>query len=207
MNEYGQEQLDACKAGKAGEDNYFTRWGTFSKVPSNWPLLRDNAKHPKGYSIDFATISREYATATMSSNISRDICEHYGTELPMDAFYNAGGLDFRNDCGEAISSSISSLNREQLRILSEAEDLLDNALVDLVLAETDKEWNAIREETIRKLIRLGEPEVFRAYREKWNAAAAVIVPLVREAQLSNGVEPYTPEDYAKHGGGREEQQP
>ena len=207
MNEYGQEQLDAYKAGKADADNYYTRWGTFSKMPSNWPLLRDNATHPKGYSIDFATISRKYAVATLSSNISRDICEHYGAELPTDAFYNAGGLDFRNDCGEAISSSISSLNREQLRILSEAEAILDDALVDLVLAETDKEWNAIQEETIRKLIKLGEPEVFKAYREKWDAAAAVIVPLVREAQLSNGVEPYTPETFAHHGGGREEKQP
>jgi hypothetical protein len=126
-------------------------------------------------------------------------------ELPTDAFYNAGGLDFRNDCGEAISASISSLNREQLLILSSAEDILDEALVDLVLAETDEEWNTIREKTLRQLIKLGEPEVFKAFREKWNAAAAVIVPLVRVAQISNDVEPYTPEQYADHGRGTEEQ--
>ena len=205
MTAYGQEQLTAYKSGKADADNYYTRWGSFSKMPSNWPLLRDNAAHPKGYSIDFATISREYAIATMSNNISLDICEHYGVELPTDAFYNAGGLDFRNDCGEAISSSISSLNREQLLILSSAEDILDEALVDLVLAETDEEWNTIREKTLRQLIKLGEPEVFKAFREKWNAAAAVIVPLVRVAQISNDVEPYTPEQYADHGRGTEEQ--
>ena len=205
MTAYGQEQLTAYKSGKADADNYYTRWGSFSKMPSNWPLLRDNATHPKGYSIDFATISREYAIATMSNNISLDICEHYGVELPTDAFYNAGGLDFRNDCGEAISASISSLNREQLLILSSAEDILDEALVDLVLAETDEEWNTIREKTLRQLIKLGEPEVFKAFREKWNAAAAVIVPLVRVAQISNDVEPYTPEQYADHGRGTEEQ--
>ncbi len=73
----------------------------------------------------------------MTNNISLDICEHYGVELPTDAHYKAGGLDFRNDCGEAISSSISSLNRDQLHILTEAEGILDNVLVDLVLAETD----------------------------------------------------------------------
>jgi len=75
-----------------------------------------------------------------------------------------------------------------------------------VLAETDQEWNAIREQTLRKLTELGEPEVFEAFREKWNAAAAVIVPLVREAQISNGIEPYTPEQYVNHGGGTEERQ-
>jgi ABC-type glycerol-3-phosphate transport system substrate-binding protein len=206
MTEYGQEQLDAFKAGKASEDNYFTRWGTFSKLPSNWPLLRDNATHPKGFSIDFSTISREYEIATMTNNISRDICEHYGVELPTDAHYKAGGMDFRNDCGEAISSSISSLTRDQLRIISEVEDVLDDVQVDLIVAETDAEWNALRDKTIRKLIGLGELDVFKAYRQKWDAAAAVICPLVREAQISNDVEPYSPEDYAGLPGNRTEGQ-
>ena len=207
MNEYGQEQLDAYKAGTASEDNYYVRWGGSSMLPSNWPVLRDNVTHPDGYSIDFATISREYTAATMTNNVSLDICEHYGTELPTDAFYQAGGLDFRNDCGEAISSAISSLNREELHILSSAEALLDDVYSDLVLAETDEEYNALRDETIRKLIDMGEPEVFRAYQQKWDAAAALIVPLVRKAQIANGVEPYTPEQYADHGAGTEEQTP
>ena len=207
MTAYGQEQLDAYKAGKASEDNYYIRWGSFSELPNNWPLLRNNVVHPDGYPLDFATISREYEIATMSNNISRDLCEHYGVELPSDAYYQAGALDYRNDCGEAISTSISSLNREQLYILDSADELLTDVLADLILAETDEEWNAIRDRTIRKLTEMGEPEVFEAYREKWDAAAAVIVPLVREAQRSNGVEPYTPEQYADHGAGTEGKKP
>ena len=153
--------------------------------------------HPDGYPLDFVTINREYAKATMTSNISKDICAHYGVELPTDAFYQAGGLDFRNDCGEAITSCMSSLTREQLRILARAETILDSVWVDLVLAETDEEWNAIRDESIRQLVELGEPEVFEAYRQQWDEAAAIIVPLVREAQISNGIEPYTPEQYER----------
>lgn len=197
MTEYGQEQLDAYKAGRASEDNYYVRWGSFDKMPSNWPVLRDNFLHPDGYPLDFTTISREYMVATMSSNISRDICEHYGVELPTDAAYKAGGLDFRNDCGEAISSAISSLNRDQLHILSRAEDILDDVYVDLILAETDEKFSAIRNETIRKLIELGEPKVFRAYQRMWDAAAAVIEPLVRQVQVARGLEPYTPEVYER----------
>lgn len=87
--------------------------------------------------VDFATVTREYEKATMSNNISKDICEHYGVELPTDAFYKAGGMDFRNDCGEAISSCMSSLNRDQLNIISKAEAILLDAQVDLILAETD----------------------------------------------------------------------
>ncbi len=200
MNEYGQEQLDAYKAGSKDPDNYFVRWGSFDKMPSNWPLLRDNSPHPDGYSVDFATITREYKKATMSNNIARDICEHYGVELPTDAFYKAGGLDFRNDCGEAISSCMSSLNRDQLNILSKAEAVLLDAQVDLILAETDEEWEAIRDKKIRELEALGEPEVFKAYRKMWNEAAEVIVPLVQKVQIRNGIEPYTPEDYADHSG-------
>ena len=197
MNEYGQAQLEAYLTGTADADNYYTGWG-FGKLPSNWPVLRDNALHPDGYPLDFATISREYEAATMTNNISRDICAHYGGELPTDAFYAAGGLDFRNDCGEAISSAISSLSRDQLRIINDAEEILDSVYVDLMLAETEEEWNALRDETIRKLTELGEPEVFEAYRQKWDAAAAVIVPLVRQVQEENGLKLYTPEEYERY---------
>ena len=204
MNEYGQQQLDAYKAGSTDPDNYFVQWGSFDKMPSNWPLLRDNMPHPDGYSVDFATITREYEAATMTNNIARDICEHYGVELPTDAFYNAGGMDFRNDCGEAISSCLSSLNRDQLRILTEAEALLEDVRVDLILAESDEKWEEIRDETIRKLVEMDEPAVFKAYQKMWNDAAAVIVPIVREIQIRNGVKPYTPEDYADYGNGSKE---
>ena len=201
MNEYGQQQLDAYRAGSTDPDNYYVKWGSFDIMPSNWPLLRDNSAHPDGYAVDFATINREYEAATMTNNIARDICEHYGVELPTDAFYKAGGLDFRNDCGEAISSCLSSLNRDQLRVLSEADTLLEDVMVDLILAETDEKWGSVRDQTIQKLVEMGEPEVFKAYQKMWNKAADVIVPMVREIQIKNGVEPYTPEQYADYGNG------
>ena len=197
MTEYGREQRTAYGTGKAPEDNYFVRWGGFSKLPSNWPVLRDNAIHPDGYPLDFYSFSREYTAATMTSNISLDICRHYGVELPSDAHYQAGGLDFRNDCGEAITSCMTSLNRDQLRILADADEILDDVWIELVLSETDEEFEFLRETVIQTLIETGEPEVFRAYRQQWDAAAAVIVPLVRQAQTANGIEPYTPEQYER----------
>ncbi|MBO7391730.1 MAG: hypothetical protein J6U77_04440, partial [Verrucomicrobia bacterium] len=197
MTEDGPEQFAEYRKGNAPDDNYYTQWGTYGDLTGAWPLLRDNVTHPDGYPLDFVTISREYIKTTMTNNISKDICEHYGVELPTDAFYLAGGLDFRNDCGEAITSCMSSLTREQLRILTKAEAILGGVWVDLALAETDEEWNTIRDETIRQLTELGEPGVFEAYRLQWDAAAAIIVPLVRDAQISNGIEPYTPEQYER----------
>ena len=85
----------------------------------------------------------------MTNNISQDICEHYGVELPSDAWYQAGGLDFRNDCGEAITSCMSSLNRDQLRVLSEAEAILADVCVDLTWRKQTKNGRALRDETIR----------------------------------------------------------
>ena len=204
MTNYGREQLAEYTAGDPPADNYYYQWGCYDILSKCWPLLRDNMLHPDGYPLDFATISREYETATMTNNISLDICEHYGVELPSDAWYQAGGLDFRNDCGEAITSCMSSLDIDQLRVLTEAEALLDDVFVDLCLAESDKEFNALRIGTIRTLIRMGEPEVFAAYKEMWDAAADVIVPLVRQAQIAHGIEPYTPEQYQDHGAGTEE---
>jgi hypothetical protein len=40
-----------------------------------------------------------------------------------------------------------------------------------------------------------EQEAFEACRQKWNAAAAVIVPQVRQAQTAGGIESYAPEQY------------
>ena len=197
MTEYGRGQLDAFKAGTGDSDNYYARWGTLKDLPNNWPILRNNIIHPDGYMIDFATVSREYEAATMTNNLSRDICAHYDAQLPSDAFYNAGGLDFRNDCGEAISSTISSMDRDQLHLLAEAEAILEDVRVDLILAETEDAFDTVREETIRRLIELGEPEVFEAYRQKWEAAAAIVVPMVFKVQRENGIEPYTPEQYER----------
>ena len=171
--------------------------GSFDAFPNNWPILRDNMIHPDGYALDFITISREYAKANMTNNISLDICEHYGVELPSDAHYEAGGLDFRNDCGEAITSCMSSLDRDQLHTLAGADAILNDVWVDLTLAENDEEWDALQKETLRRLVELGEPEVFEAYQKQWDVAAAVIVPLVREAQIANGIEPYGPEQYER----------
>ena len=207
MTDYGREQLAEYTAGHYSADNYYYRWGTYGYFSGCWPLLRDNTIHPDGYPLDFVTLSREYKAAHMTNNVSLDICEHYGVELPTDAWYQAGGLDFRNDCGEAITSCMSGLDRDQLRVLSEAEALLSEVCVDLCLAESDDEFLTLRDDAIRKLIEMGEPEVFKAYREQWNAAADVIVPLVREAQIANGIEPYTPEQYQHHGLGTEEAAP
>ena len=92
---------------------------------------------------------------------------------------------------------MSSLNRDQLRILTDAEALLGDVRVDLCLAQSDEEFAALRDATIDKLIEMGEPEVFEAYRQQWDAAAAIIVPLVWEAQVENGIELYTPEQYER----------
>ena len=193
MNEYGIAQMAADHT----EDNYFYRWNGPNAMPNNWPMFRSNALHPDGWPLDFYTTNREYAISNMTDNVSRDMCEVYDVQLPSDAFYEAGGLDFRNDCGEAISASITDLNADQLGVISAAEGILDAALIDLVYAETDEAFDAIRADAIQRIIELGEPEVFRAYQAKWNAAAGVIVPLVMEAQVANGIEPYTADVYEK----------
>ena len=193
MTDYGREQLDAYRKGSNSPDNYYVRWGSFSDLPNNWPILRENMMHPDGYLLDFVTLTREYGMSTMTNNIARDICQHYEVELPLDAHYKVGGLDFRNDCGEAISSCMNGLDKKQLRILAGAENILDEAKADLILAETDEQWKTVQEETILKLNELGEPEVFRAYQQQWDAAAAVIVPIVLKKQAENGIAPYTPD--------------
>jgi hypothetical protein len=208
LNEYGRAQLDEYMQGSPSSDNYYVQWGTYDGLTDRWPILVRQTAHPDGYPLDFVTTTREYMIASMTNNISKDICAHYGVELPVDAHYKLGALDFRNDCGEAITSSLSSVSREHLQILKEADEIMESTWRDLCVAETEEEFLRIRNETIRRVIATGEPEVFSEYRKMWDAAAAVIVPLSREVQRARGVEPYGPEDYAgRFAGDTEEKQP
>ena len=201
-------QMDEYTRGSPSPDNYYLQWGVYGGLTDRWPMLLKLSKHPDGYPLDFVTTTREYMIANMTSNISKDICEHYGVELPTDAHYQLGAMDFRNDCGEAITASLSSVSRAQLQILKEADAIMESTWRDLCVAETEEEFLRIRDETIQRVIATGEPEVFREYQKMWNTAAAVIVPLSQEVQRSRGVEPYTPEDYAGHFTGvTEEEQP
>ena len=208
LNEYGLAHLDEYTRGSPSPDNYYLQWGVYGGLTDRWPMLLKLSKHPDGYPLDFVTTTREYMIANMTSNISKDICEHYGVELPTDAHYQLGAMDFRNDCGEAITASLSSVSRAQLQILKEADAIMESTWRDLCVAETEEEFLRIRDETIQRVIATGEPEVFREYQKMWNTAAAVIVPMSQEVQRSRGVEPYTPEDYAGHFTGvTEEEQP
>ena len=207
LNEYGQAQLDEYTQGNPGPDNYYVQWGVYGGLTDRWPMLLKQSKHPDGYPLDFVTTTREYMISSMTNNISKDICAHYGVELPTDAHYRLGALDFRNDCGEAISASLSSLGMEQQQILKEADAIMESTWRDACVAETEEDFIRIRNETIQRVIEVGEPEVFREYKQMWDAAAAVIVPLSHEVQRSRGVEPYTPEDYgSRFAGSTEEEQ-
>lgn len=208
MNEYGLQQLEEYTMGSPSPDNYFVQWGTYSGLTDRWPILLRGEKHPDGYPLDFISTSREYTIANMTSNISKDICEHYDTELPTDAHYKLGMMDYRNDCGEAITSSLSSLGRNQLQILKEADQIMESGWLDACMAETEEEFIRVRENTIQKVKETGEPEVFREYQKLWNDAAKIVVPLSRKIQKDRGVEPYTPGQYkGRFTGSTGEEQP
>ena len=94
--------------------------------------------------------------------------------------------------------------------LSQEPAAVEKALNRLGVASRDAQGNMrkmpdILTELSAKMKDMGEPEVFEAYQEKWDAAASVIVPKVHQAQAANGITPYTPEEYADHMGGRTEE--
>ena len=192
MTEFGKEQYDAPDK-KDDPENYYYNW---SINENNVTGLRDNMMHPDGYPINFYSGSREYVAEHVTNNVAKDMAEYYGTELASDAFYEAGGLDFRNDAGEAISSVMTGLDADQLRIIASCDEILEGRQADLIMAETEEEYLEIQAEVIEEIKALGEEEVFKAYQEQWDAVAAIMGPLVKEAQAANGREPYTEEDWA-----------
>ena len=107
-------------------------------------------------------------------------------------------MDFRNDCGEAISALMTGLDADQLRIIASAQDVLESHQAELWMAETEDEFNSIQKGMLEEIESYGEPEVFKAYQEQWDAVAKIMGPLVQEAQAINGREPYTEADYSSY---------
>ena len=193
MTEFGIAEIEK---GTKAEGDYFYN---YNEYPNNTLGLRDNMPHPvDGEPLKFYGNDRQYAIEHVTDNVAKDMCAYYEVELPTDAFYKKGGMDFRNDCGEAISALMTGLDADQLRIIASAQDVLESHQAELWMAETEDEFNSIQKNMLEEIESYGEPEVFKAYQEQWDAVAKIMGPLVQEAQAINGREPYTEADYSSY---------
>lgn len=194
MTEFGIQQLKEYSKDSSNKENYFYRC---CNDPYSILGLRNNVSHPDGYPLDFYTVSREYAIANTTDNVAKDMCEWYGVELITDAFYAAGNFDFRNDCGEAISTVMNGLDSDQLRVLTSAQEVIESYRGAMITADTEEEFNMLLEHALEEIKDLGEADVFAVYKEQWDKVADLMRVQIFEAQSANGREPYTEEQYTK----------
>lgn len=194
MNEYGKEQFAASRdPSRNNESNYYYNLG--GRI-TNATGYNDNIIHPKdGYPLNFYTLSREYSVEHMNG-LYKDVAEWYGVELPMDAVYAAGNFDFRNDCGEAIDSLMSTaLDSDQLKIITSAQEILDSYQADLIMCESQEEFDALKASILEEIAATGEADVFAAYQAEWNRIRDIMVPILTELNEANGIPSYTAEQY------------
>ena len=126
-----------------------------------------------------------------------------GDMADVRAYYISEGFE---EADEKVAEAFGDLIDQEMYkdAVEEAYEEAHNEVIKTV----DEEWEKIRDEKIRELVELGEPQVFKAYQKMWNDAAAVIVPIVHQVQTENGIDPYTPEEYAdRPGPGTEVQAP
>lgn len=186
---------EAVAARAAGTDSY---WGA-DKADSDEPGdgygyvahglygMSPATIHDDGYPLDL-TFSKEVAITAMTP-MQKDMAEAYGVEYYMEAYMNVT-KDFRNDLGSAISACVT-VSDDENRILNACEEVLSSGMADLILAESDEEfdeaWASIKEE----IKDLGEEAIFAAYKVKWDELKDFMTPLLLDALEANGFTPYT----------------
>ena len=129
------------------------------------------------------------------SGLYKDIAEWYGVELRW-MLVCCRHFDFRNDCGEAIDSLMSTaLDSDQLKIITSAQEILDSYQADLIMCESQEEFDALKASILEEIAATGEADVFAAYQAEWNRIRDIMVPILTELNEANGIPSYTAEQY------------
>ena len=129
--------------------------------------LRNTTLCADGYPVDL-TLMPEMWKATQN-HLMADMCEVYGTEYYYQIFEKMGVKDFRNDFGENITACVSEVPADILRIIEACNDVMYTAMPELVMAETDEEFAAIRDDVLAQLKDLDEEKAWNWYKENWEA--------------------------------------
>lgn len=121
--------------------------------------------HPDGYPMNLA-MTDEALIATQSDHM-KDFNKVYGVDFWYEAFTNLGMTDFRNDAGEAICAALNDIPMDIQRIIETCNDIMYTAMPTLIMAESDEEFAAAREEVLAELEAAKEPQAWEWYSAAW----------------------------------------
>ena len=140
-----------------------------------------------GYPLDLS-LDKE-AAVLAQNNIDKDIAAVYGVKYFGDA-YPDGTMDFRNNVGEAVSGLIADLPMDSQRVLEYCDSVLESNMANLIMCDTEEEFNELLDEIVAEVVAAGEPEVFEAYKAEWDRLVGLMIPVRDEMLEAAGLEAF-----------------
>ena len=143
-------------------------------------------KHPDGYLLDLSMTMENSIAAQLPWQ--KDFAEHYGEEFWVDAQYKLMKHN-QYDAGETISAALTDIPMDYKRTLELMNDVMETAMPELIMAESDEEFLDIQERVLAELADLGEADVWTWFNEQWEAAREMIWPIFEQSCLEQGLRP------------------
>lgn len=168
-----------------GSDEYFANTGIIGQL-TEWTIYQGSAKHPDGYPFDLGRM--DAYRARVLSPLLKDVAKAYGQPTHaatfMELVKEGKTISVVGDYGQMIATGISEVPTDIKRIMDECSTICQNAMPDLVMAETDEEFEAAKADVLSQLASADEPTAWAWAEENFNAVKAEMQPIFEEAQAA-----------------------
>jgi hypothetical protein len=173
--------FDATVQGKTtNSEDYKNSVGAFN-FDMGFQMLMGTSLHPDGYKYDLFTDPR-YKTSSYSV-LEKDYVNHYNAktveEPSMDIINSGAAPDMRYDFAQTAAIGIGEVPSDTKRIIEASTDIIYRAIPNLVMAESDQEFEEIRERVLSDIAAAGEDESWTwaqdAYSEAKTSVEAILV--------------------------------
>ena len=140
-----------------------------------------------GYPLDLS-YTPEALKASQTAPM-KDFCDAFGVDFWYDAFTGIGMTDFSHDISEPIGGAISGdVPMDIKRIVETCNDILYTAMPGLIMAESEEEFAALRDEALEELAASGENEAWEWYSAAWAEKLPIFTGYLEEQLKALGIE-------------------
>ena len=180
-----ERALNNIKTLKSGTDEYIAETGIIGQL-TEWTLFCGTGVAPDGYPYD---LGRTYEVrAQVLTPLQKDFADYHDVICPskyyMSLVDEGKTISVVGDYGQMIAAGISEIPMDIKRIMDQCSDIAYRAIPELVMAESDAEYEEIKARLLKEWADAGEATAWAWAEENFNAVKAEMQPIFEAARTS-----------------------
>ncbi|WP_168120564.1 hypothetical protein [Paenibacillus sp. HB172176] len=164
-----QMKEEVLKAAASGDDKVKKEWGLQFDV--NFAGISPGETHPDGAPLSLFNTTEAWKLSMTAAD--KDFAEHYGAETKNDVYINLkeeGKFFDISTWKTGINALLESPPDDIKRIGTQLEEIWLRGAPSAILAKTDEEFEAAKQDTLKKLKAAGSEKYWAWYQEAWENA-------------------------------------